>query len=166
VVFLNNARLVLVGINYAGYPRSNKAGGSGGGEGQRDFPSTANNSSGSSSSGRKMKPSSEFNFTGGAQQGHQGAAAGHLSRISEDGAFPAGIIGDRAAASRGSGESSSGGATAARSYSGGFSIVGPWEESRDIITTLSAYDPQVCMATTHLRIPQLYIYVCCNARST
>ena len=116
-----------------------------------------------------MKPSSEFNFTGGAQQGQQGAAAGlHLSRISEDGgAFPGGLMGDRAAGGRGSGESSSGGATAARSYSGGFSIVGPWEESRDIITTLGAYDPQV-WKTTHLRIPQVhsYIYVCCNARSS
>lgn len=144
-----------------GYPRSNKAGGSGGGEGQRDFPSTANNSSGSSSSGRKMKPSSEFNFTGGAQQGHQGAAAGHLSRISEDGAFPAGIIGDRAAGGRGSGESSSGGATAARSYSGGFSIVGPWEESRDIITTLGAYDPQFsgAMAGTALEMAGMDRYM-------
>jgi hypothetical protein len=112
-----------------------------------------------------MKPS-EFNFTGGAQQGQQGGAAGHhLSRISEDGAFPAGgLMGDRAAGGRGSGDSSSGGATAARSYSGGFSIVGPWEESRDIITTLGAYDPQVCMATTHFRIyHHSYIYVAMHA---
>lgn len=102
-----------------------------------------------------MKPS-EFNFTGAAhQQGQGGAAAGHLSRISEDvAAFPAaGLMGDRAAGRGSGGESSSGGATAAaRSYSGGFSIVGPWEESRDIVTTLGAYDPQV--------------YICCNARST
>jgi len=90
-----------------------------------------------------MKPSSEFNFTGGAQQGQQGDAAGHhLSRISEDGAsFPADLMGGDRTAGHGSGESSSGGATAARSYSGGFSIVGPWEESRDIITTLGAYAP-------------------------
>ena len=87
-----------------------------------------------------MKPSSEFNFTGGAQQG--GTAGHHLSRISEDGAsFPADLMGGDRTAGRGSGESSSGGATAARSYSGGFSIVGPWEESRDIITTLGAYAP-------------------------
>ncbi|XP_066327876.1 transcription factor bHLH129-like isoform X2 [Miscanthus floridulus] len=147
--------------NGTAYPRSNKAGGSGGGEGQRD-PSTANNSSGSSG-GRKMKPSSEFNFTGGAQQGQQGAAVGlHRSRISEDGgAFPGGLMGDRAAGGRGSGESSSGGATAARSYSGGFSIVGPWEESRDIITTLGAYDPQFsgAMADTALEMAGIDRYM-------
>lgn len=87
-----------------------------------------------------MKPS-EFNFTG-AQQG--AAAAGHLS---DGAAFPASLMGGDRAAGRGSGESSSGGGgAAARSYSGGFSIVGPWEESRDIITTLGAYDPQVRVA--------------------
>ena len=76
-----------------------------------------------------MKPS-QLNFTRPPQQG-----GGHLSQISEDGAFPASLVGgDRA------GESSGG---AARSFSGGFSIVGPWEESRDIIATLSAYDSQV-----------------------
>ena len=41
-----------------------------------------------------MKLSSEFNFTGRAQQG-QGAATGHLSRISEDGAFLDGLMGNR-----------------------------------------------------------------------
>ena len=84
-----------------------------------------------------MKPS-RLNFTRPPQQAG-GAAGGHLSQISEDGAFPAGLVGggDRA------GESSSGCGGAARSFSGGFSIVGPWEESRDIIATLSAYDSQV-----------------------
>lgn len=140
-----------------GYPRSNKAGGSGGVEGQQHDPSTAANASGSSA--RKMK-TPEFNFTG-AQQGQQlGAAAGHLSRISEDGAFPGGMMGDRAG--RGSAGESSGAAAAARSYSaGGFSIVGPWEESRDIITTLGAYDPQFsgAMAGTALEMAGMDRYV-------
>ncbi|CAD6243717.1 unnamed protein product [Miscanthus lutarioriparius] len=70
-------------------------------------------------------------------------------------------MGDRAAGGRGSGESSSGGATAARSYSGGFSIVGPWEESRDIITTLGAYDPQFsgAMAGTALEMAGIDRYM-------
>jgi len=115
---------VPVGINCAGYP----SGGSSGGGAEAHHPSTA---SGSGGGGRRMKPS-QLNFTRPPQQG-----GGHLSQISEDGAFPAGLVGggDRA------GESSGGGA--ARSFSGGFSIVGPWEESRDIIATLSAYDSQV-----------------------
>jgi hypothetical protein len=121
-----------------------------------------------------MKPSSSgFNFAGGTQQQgqQQGAAGGHLSRISEDGcaSFPAGgLVGDRAAGGRGSGESSSGGAAAAaRSYSGGFSIVGPWEESRDIITTLGAYDPQVCMEDyTLFTHTKTHSYIRCNARSS
>ncbi|CAL4968379.1 unnamed protein product [Urochloa decumbens] len=106
-----------------GYPSSKGA--------EAHHPSTAN----ASGSGRKMKSSSQsqFNFTR-PQQG--GATSGHLSQISEDGGFPPGLVGDRA------GESSSGGAAAARSFSGGFSIVGPWEESRDIIATLGAYDSQ------------------------
>jgi len=60
------------------------------------------------------------------------------------------------------GESSSGGAAAAaRSYSGGFSIVGPWEESRDIITTLGAYDPQFsgAMAGTALEMAGMDRYM-------
>jgi hypothetical protein len=80
-------------------------------------------------------PSSQLNFTRAQQQ--QGSASGHLSQISEDGgAFPPGLIGG----DRSSGESSG---AASRSFSGGFSIVGPWEESREIIATLGAYDPQV-----------------------
>jgi len=116
---------VPVGINCAGYP----SGGSSGGGAEAHHPSTASGSGG----GRRMKPS-RLNFTRPPQQAG-GAAGGHLSQISEDGAFPASLVGgDRA------GESSGG---AARSFSGGFSIVGPWEESRDIIATLSAYDSQV-----------------------
>ncbi|XP_062222838.1 transcription factor bHLH128-like isoform X2 [Phragmites australis] len=109
-----------------GYP-SSKAGGSG--AEAHHHPTTSNTSSGV----RKMKPS-QMNFTR-PQQG----AAGHLSQISEDGAFQPGghLIGDRAG--RSSGESSG---AASRSFSGGFSIVGPWEESRDIIATLGAYDSQ------------------------
>ncbi|CAL5021036.1 unnamed protein product [Urochloa decumbens] len=132
-----------------GYPSSKGAGGSGGAEAHH--PSTANNASGS---GRKMKSSSQsqFNFTRPQQAG---AAAGHLSQISEDGAFPPGLVGDRA------GESSSGGAAAARSYSGGFSIVGPWEESRDIIATLGAYDSQFSggMAGTALEMAGMDRYM-------
>ncbi|CAN6273385.1 unnamed protein product [Urochloa humidicola] len=127
-----------------GYP-SSKAGGSSGAEAHH--PSTAN----ASGSGRKMKSSSQFNFTRPQQSG----AAGHLSQISEDGAFPAGLVGDRA------GESSSGGAAAARSFSGGFSIVGPWEESRDIIATLGAYDSQFsgAMAGTALEMAGMDRYM-------
>jgi hypothetical protein len=86
-----------------------------------------------------MKPS-QFNFT----RPQQGGGAGHLTQISEDGAFPPGSlqVGDRAGESSSSG-GGGGGAAAARSFSGGFSIVGPWEESRDIIATLGAYDSQV-----------------------
>ncbi|CAL4886850.1 unnamed protein product [Urochloa decumbens] len=113
-------------------------------------PSTAN----ASGSGRKMKSSSQsqFNFTR-PQQG--AAAAGHLSQISEDGAFPPGLVGDRA------GESSGGAAAAARSFSGGFSIVGPWEESRDIIATLGAYDSQFSggMAGTALEMAGMDRYM-------
>nr|XP_034600055.1 uncharacterized PE-PGRS family protein PE_PGRS54-like isoform X2 [Setaria viridis] len=112
-----------------GYPGSKGAGGSGGAE--------------ASGSGRKMKPS-QFNFT----RPQPGGAAGHLSQISEDGAFPPGLVGDRA----GESSSSGGGAAAARSFSGGFSIVGPWEESRDIIATLGAYDSQV-LASLYLAAP-------------
>ncbi|TVU29372.1 hypothetical protein EJB05_20936, partial [Eragrostis curvula] len=90
-----------------------------------------------------MKPSSQLNFNRAQQQG----AAGHLSQISEDGGFPPGLLGGDRAAGRSSGESS-GGAGASRSFSGGFSIVGPWEESRDIIATLGAYDPQFSGAMT------------------
>jgi hypothetical protein len=86
-------------------------------------------------------PSSQLNFTR-AQQQQQGSASGHLSQISEDGgAFPPGLIGG----DRSSGESSG---AASRSFSGGFSIVGPWEESREIIATLGAYDPQVAERTS------------------
>ncbi|KAJ1279859.1 hypothetical protein BS78_04G188100 [Paspalum vaginatum] len=121
-----------------------KAGGSGGVEGQ-PHPSAPNTSGG----GRKMKPS-ELNFT----RPHQG----HLSQISEEGSFAPGLMGDRAG--RGAGESSSGGA-AARSFSGGFSIVGPWEESRDIITTLGAYDSQFsgAMAGTALEMAGMDRYM-------
>ncbi|CAN6232364.1 unnamed protein product [Urochloa humidicola] len=127
-----------------GYP-SSKAGGSGGAEAHH--PSAAN----ASGSGRKMKSSSQFNFTRPQQSG----AAGHLSQISEDGAYPPGLVGDRA------GESSSGGAAAARSFSGGFSIVGPWEESRDIIATLGAYDSQFsgAMAGTALEMAGMDRYM-------
>ncbi|PAN06909.1 hypothetical protein PAHAL_1G296800 [Panicum hallii] len=121
-----------------GYP-SSKAGGSGGGA-EAHHPSTA-----SGSGGRKMKPS-QLNFTRPPQQ-DGGAAGGHLSQISEDGAFPAGLVGaDRGGASSGGG--------AARSFSGGFSIVGPWEESRDVIATLGAYDSQYsgAMAGTALEM--------------
>ncbi|CAN6279116.1 unnamed protein product [Urochloa humidicola] len=112
----------------------------------------AHNPSAASGSGRKMKPSSQFNFTR-PQQG--AAAAGHLSQISKDGAFPPGLVGDRA------GESSSSGAAAARSFSGGFSIVGPWEESRDIIATLGAYDSQFsgAMAGTALEMAGMDRYM-------
>ncbi|CAO2039539.1 unnamed protein product [Urochloa humidicola] len=125
-----------------GYP-SSKAGGSGGAEAHH--PSAAN------TSGRKVKSSSQFNFTRPQQSG----AAGHLSQISEDGAYPPGLVGDRA------GESSSGGAAAARSFSGGFSIVGPWEESRDIIATLGAYDSQFsgAMAGTALEMAGMDRYM-------
>ncbi|KAG2652163.1 transcription factor bHLH128-like isoform X1 [Panicum virgatum] len=119
-----------------GYP----SGGSSGGGAEAHHPSTASGSGG----GRRMKPS-RLNFTRPPQQAG-GAAGGHLSQISEDGAFPASLVGgDRA------GESSGG---AARSFSGGFSIVGPWEESRDIIATLSAYDSQYsgAMAGTALEM--------------
>jgi hypothetical protein len=85
-----------------------------------------------------MKPSSQLNFT---RAQLQGAASGHLSQISEDGgAFPPGLMGGDRAGGRSSGESS---VAASRSFSGGFSIVRPREESRDIIATLGAYDPQV-----------------------
>nr|CAB3447162.1 unnamed protein product [Digitaria exilis] len=126
-----------------GYP-SSKAGGSGGAEAHH--PSTA------SGAGRKMKPS-QLNFT----RSQPGTSGGHLSQISEDGAFPPGLVGDRAGHS---GESS-GGAGAARSFSGGFSIVGPWEESRDIITTLGAYDPQFsgAMAGTALEMAGMDRYM-------
>nr|CAB3450296.1 unnamed protein product [Digitaria exilis] len=126
-----------------GYP-SSKAGGSGGAEAHH--PSTA------SGAGRKMKPS-QLNFT----RSQPGTSRGHLSQISEDGAFPPGLVGDRAGHS---GESS-GGAGAARSFSGGFSIVGPWEESRDIITTLGAYDPQFsgAMAGTALEMAGMDRYM-------
>nr|TKW40152.1 hypothetical protein SEVIR_1G227600v2 [Setaria viridis] len=128
----------LVGLNYAGYPGSKGAGGSGGAE--------------ASGSGRKMKPS-QFNFT----RPQPGGAAGHLSQISEDGAFPPGLVGDRA----GESSSSGGGAAAARSFSGGFSIVGPWEESRDIIATLGAYDSQFsgAMAGTALEMAGMDRYM-------
>ncbi|RLN08794.1 hypothetical protein C2845_PM11G10470 [Panicum miliaceum] len=116
-------------VSCPGYP-SSKAGGSGGGT-EAHHPSTA-----SGSGGRKMKPSGQLNFTRAPQQG--GGAGGHLSQISEDGAFPADLVGG----DRDGGDSSGGGAT--RSFSGGFSIVGPWEESRDIIATLGAYDSQLC----------------------
>ncbi|KAG8071358.1 hypothetical protein GUJ93_ZPchr0006g43616 [Zizania palustris] len=106
-----------------GFPGS-KAGAGSGAEAQH--PSMANNSGSGSSGGRKMK--SQLSFTGGPS---------HLSHISEvDGAFH-----DRAGHS---GESS-----VPRSFSagggssgGGFSIVGPWEESRDIIATLGGYESQ------------------------
>ncbi|RCV07178.1 hypothetical protein SEVIR_1G227600v4 [Setaria viridis] len=121
-----------------GYPGSKGAGGSGGAE--------------ASGSGRKMKPS-QFNFT----RPQPGGAAGHLSQISEDGAFPPGLVGDRA----GESSSSGGGAAAARSFSGGFSIVGPWEESRDIIATLGAYDSQFsgAMAGTALEMAGMDRYM-------
>uniref|UniRef100_A0A0D3F7B4 BHLH domain-containing protein n=1 Tax=Oryza barthii TaxID=65489 RepID=A0A0D3F7B4_9ORYZ len=81
-------------------------------------PSMAGSGSGSSSGGRKMK--SQLSFTAGPP---------HLSHIAEDGAFP-----DRAGAE----------ASVPRTFSagGGFSIVGPWEESRDIISTLGGYESQ------------------------
>ncbi|KAK3158395.1 hypothetical protein QOZ80_2AG0136620 [Eleusine coracana subsp. coracana] len=126
-----------------GYP-SSKAGGSGA---QPHPPSTTS---------RKMKPSSELNFTRQQQQ-QQGAAGHHFSQISEDGTYPPGLIGgDRAG--RSSGESSG---AASRSFSGGFSIVGPWEESRDIIATLGAYDPQFsgAMASTTLEMAGMDRYM-------
>ncbi|RLM79510.1 hypothetical protein C2845_PM12G19650 [Panicum miliaceum] len=117
-------------VSCPGYP-SSKARGSGGGA-EAHHPSTAS-ASASGGGGRKMKPS-QLNFTRPPQQ-EGGGAGGHLSQISEDGAFPAGLVGaDRGGASSGGG--------AAPAFSGGFSIVGPWEESRDIIATLGAYDSQ------------------------
>ncbi|XP_062219557.1 transcription factor bHLH128-like isoform X2 [Phragmites australis] len=126
-----------------GYP-SSKAGGSGA---EAHHPSTAN----TGNDARKMKPS-QLNFTR-PQQG----TVGHLSQISEDGAFPPGqLIGDRAGRS---GESSG----ASRSFSGGFSIVGPWDESRDIIATLGTYDSQSqlsgAMANTALEMAGMDRYL-------
>ncbi|KAL6634698.1 hypothetical protein ACP70R_027369 [Stipagrostis hirtigluma subsp. patula] len=128
-----------------GYP-SSKPGGSGA---EVHHPSTAG---ASGSSVRKMKPSSQLNF-GRPQQGH-------LSQIAEDGgAFPPVLVGDRAG--RSSGESSG---AASRSFSGGggFSIVGPWDESRDIIATLGAYDSQFsggAMASTALEMAGMDRYM-------
>ncbi|KAL6899365.1 hypothetical protein ACP4OV_006023 [Aristida adscensionis] len=135
-------------VDNGGYP-SSKPGSSG--ADAHHHPSTAGTSGGGGA--RKMKPSSQLSF-GLPRQG--AAAAGHLLGISEDGgAFPPG---------RSSGESS-GGAAAARSFSGGgsgFSIVGPWDESRDIIATLGAYDSQFsggAMASTALEMAGMDRYM-------
>jgi len=78
-----------------------------------------------SSTGGSAKMRSQLSFTAG---GPQPQGASNLSRISEGAAlFPGG--GEHAAVSR---SFSTGGG----SSSGGFSIVGPWDESRDIIGTL------------------------------
>lgn len=126
-----------------GYP-SSKAGGSG--AEAHHHPSTVSNVN------RKMKPSSQLNFIRAQKQG---AASGHLSQISEDGgAFPPGLMGG----GRSSGESS---VAASRSFSGGFSIVRPREESRDIIATLGAYDPQFngAMASSALEMAGMDRYM-------
>ncbi|BAS79640.1 Os02g0603600 [Oryza sativa Japonica Group] len=104
-----------------GFPGSKGGGGSG--AEAHHHPSMAGSGSGSSSGGRKMK--SQLSFTAGPP---------HLSHIAEDGAFP-----DRAGAEASVPRTFSAGGS---SGGGGFSIVGPWEESRDIISTLGGYESQ------------------------
>lgn len=107
-----------------GFPGSKGGGGSGAeAHHHHHHPSMAGSGSGSSSGGRKMK--SQLSFTAGPP---------HLSHIAEDGAFP-----DRAGAEASVPRTFSAGGS---SGGGGFSIVGPWEESRDIISTLGGYESQ------------------------
>lgn len=85
----------------------------------------------SNTNSRKMN-SSQLSFTSGPQ-----GAAAHLSRTSEDGArlFPGA---DRAAGHPG--ENAVPRSSFSAGGGGGFSIVGPWDESRDIVATLGGYE--------------------------
>jgi hypothetical protein len=109
-----------------GFAGSRTRGAAVGGGGAEAHHHSMANSAGST----KMK--SQLSFTAGGPQG----PAGHLSRISEG----CGALFPAADAVRAAGHSGAGEHATSRSFSaggvGGFSIVGPWDESRDIIATL------------------------------
>lgn len=108
---------LMVDDGYHGSRGAGVAGGSGGGEAHRNTSSSA-----------KMK--SQLSFTAGGPQ-----TAAHLSRISEGASLFPGADVVRAAAHSG-GEHPVSRSFSASGSSGGFSIVGPWDESREIIGTL------------------------------
>lgn len=112
--------------NQSGYHGSRGAGVAGGSEAHRN-----------TSSSTKMK--SQLSFTAGGPQ-----TAAHLSRISEGASLFPGADVVRGAAHSG-GEHPVSRSFSASGSSGGFSIVGPWDESREIIGTLDlgGYEPQV-----------------------
>uniref|UniRef100_A0A453P1D3 BHLH domain-containing protein n=1 Tax=Aegilops tauschii subsp. strangulata TaxID=200361 RepID=A0A453P1D3_AEGTS len=108
---------LMVDDGYHGSRGAGVAGGSSGGEAHRH-----------ASSSTKMK--SQLSFTAGGQQ-----TTAHLSRISEGASLFPSADAVRAAAHSGSEHPVSRSFSASGS-SGGFSIVGPWDESREIIGTL------------------------------
>ncbi|KAM3242078.1 hypothetical protein ACQJBY_054652 [Aegilops geniculata] len=108
---------LMVDDGYHGSRGAGVAGGSSGGEAHRH-----------ASSSTKMK--SQLSFTAGGQQ-----TTAHLSRISEGASLFPSADAIRAAAHSGSEHPVSSSFSASGS-SGGFSIVGPWDESREIIGTL------------------------------
>ncbi|VAI58241.1 transcription factor bHLH128 isoform X1 [Triticum aestivum] len=106
------SNLMVDDAGYHGSRGAGVAGGSVGGEAHRN-----------TSSSTKMK--SQLSFTAGGPQ-----TAAHLSRISEGASlFPG-------AAAHPGGEHPVSRSFSASGSSGGFSIVGPWDESREIIGTL------------------------------
>ncbi|VAI46732.1 transcription factor bHLH128 isoform X1 [Triticum aestivum] len=114
------SNLMVDDAGYHGSRGAGVAGGSGGGGGGEAHRNA--------SSSTKMK--SQLSFTAGGPQ-----IAAHLSRISEGASLFPGADVVRTAAHPG-GEHPVSRSFSASGSSGGFSIVGPWDESREIIGTL------------------------------